>query len=253
MEYRWWIGGDRAVPSFARAEVSAAFRLRPTTPRCRGRSAYLLLRIDERAGLRPLDYRKILIVDLRKMMRELTLPTPVSSLTPILRRRAGGAGGGDLRRRAAYPLGKIGCSSEPMFSSPERRRRCGLDERFNFWAALKCTNTNTNVTYIANRYRLATHKFHKLRCIPGEGRECTATCALPEVLACLINSSTAWNSQVTDARGTRCEIEQRLKSQKGGGTRSFLRSFVRLELVFRRYELEREREERVDGRYVSRG
>lgn len=254
MEYRWWIGGDRAVPSFARAEVSAAFRLRPTTPCCRGRSAYLLLRIDERAGLRPLDYRKILIVDLRKMMRELTLPTPVSSLTPILRRRAGGAGGGDLRRRAAYPLGKIGCSSEPMFSSPERRRRCGLDERFNFWAALKCTNTNTNVTYIANRYRLATHKFHKLRCIPGEGRECTATlCAVPEVLACLINSSTAWNSQVTDARGTRCEIEQRLKSQKGGGTRSFLRSFVRLELVFRRYELEREREERVDGRYVSRG
>lgn len=253
MEYRWWIGGDRAVPSFARAEVSAAFRLRPTTPRCRGRSAYLLLRIDERAGLRPLDYRKILIVDLRKMMRELTLPTPVSSLTPILRRRAGGAGGGDLRRRAAYPLGKIGCSSEPMFSSPERRRRCGLDERFNFWAALKCTNTNTNVTYIANRYRLATHKFHKLRCIPGEGRECTATlCAVPEVLACLINSSTAWNSQVTDARGTRCEIEQRLKSQKGGGTRSFLRSFVRLELVFRRYELERERE-RGKGRWIAEG
>lgn len=228
MEYRWWIGGDRAVPSFARAEVSAAFRLRPTTPRCRGRSAYLLLRIDERAGLRPLDYRKILIVDLRKMMRELTLPTPVSSLTPILRRRAGGAGGGDLRRRAAYPLGKIGCSSEPMFSSPERRRRCGLDERFNFWAALKCTNTNTNVTYIANRYRPAAHKFHKLRCIPGEGRECTATlCAVPEVLACLINSSTAWNSQVTDARGTRCEIEQRLKSQKGDGTRSFVPSFLR--------------------------
>lgn len=249
MEYRWWIGGDRAVPSFARAEVSAAFRLRPTTPRCRGRSAYLLLRIDERAGLRPLDYRKILIADLRKMMRELTLPTPVSSLTPILRRRAGGAGGGDLRRRAAYPLGKIGCSSEPMFSSPERRRRCGLDERFNFWAALKCTNTNTNVTYIANRYRLATHKFHKLRCIPGEGRECTATlCAVPEMLACLINSSTAWNSQVTDARGTRCEIEQRLKSQKGGGTRSFLRSSRTRVSKIRTRERERGK-----GRWIAEG
>jgi len=68
--------------------------------------------------------------------RELTLPTPVSSFTPILLRRAGGAGGGDLRRSAAYPLGKMGSSSDPMFSSPERRLRCGLDDRFNFCAAL---------------------------------------------------------------------------------------------------------------------
>jgi len=60
----------------------------------------------------------------------LTLPTPVTSLTPMRRSSAGGTGGGALRMAALNPV--------PVSSSPEewRFRRCGDDVRFSFWAAL---------------------------------------------------------------------------------------------------------------------
>lgn len=60
----------------------------------------------------------------------LTLPTPVTSFTPILLNNAGGGGGGDRWRTPQNPV--LGTPS-----SSALLRRWGEEERFSFWAALE--------------------------------------------------------------------------------------------------------------------